>query len=274
MKAMMLGLLAETPLHPGAGQNAGVVDLPIAREAKTGYPVIYGSAMKGALRDWWREQEQEQEEYIFGNPNNVGGVTVTDARLLLLPLRCLNGHFKLVTCPYLLTRFKRDLKLAGLFQTDFDIPAPEKNNAIVTEQIEGMLYLEEFHFTPHLQEVEGLLTALSSLIYHDELIADLNSHLVILNNDDFSYFAAHGLPIVARNNLEQETKKSKNLWYEEHLPTDTLLYNMIAARKNREDALTLIEDSINERPYLQVGGNETVGQGWCIIKKMEPRGMD
>ena len=51
MKAAMLGLLAETPIHPGAGRGMGVVDLPVAREAATDYPVIVGSSLKGALRD-------------------------------------------------------------------------------------------------------------------------------------------------------------------------------------------------------------------------------
>ena len=44
MNAAMLGLLAETPIHPGAGRGMGVVDLPVAREAATDYPVLVGSS--------------------------------------------------------------------------------------------------------------------------------------------------------------------------------------------------------------------------------------
>ena len=36
MNTAMLGLLAETPVHPGAGSGMGVVDLPVAREAFDG----------------------------------------------------------------------------------------------------------------------------------------------------------------------------------------------------------------------------------------------
>jgi hypothetical protein len=25
-----------------------------------------------------------------------------------------------------------------------------------------------------------------------------------------------------------------------------------------------------EKPYLQLGGNETVGMGWCIVKILKP----
>jgi CRISPR/Cas system CMR subunit Cmr4 (Cas7 group RAMP superfamily) len=42
----MLGLLAETPVHPGAGRSLGVVDLPVAREEATSYPVIVGSSLR------------------------------------------------------------------------------------------------------------------------------------------------------------------------------------------------------------------------------------
>lgn len=42
MKGTILGLFSETSLHPGMGQIVGVVDLPVARERTTGYPVIVG----------------------------------------------------------------------------------------------------------------------------------------------------------------------------------------------------------------------------------------
>ena len=51
MKFILLGLLAETPIHPGSGRSAGFVDLPVAREAATDYPVVVGASVKGALLD-------------------------------------------------------------------------------------------------------------------------------------------------------------------------------------------------------------------------------
>ena len=47
---------------------------------------------------------------------------------------------------------------------------------------------------------------------------------MVLNDDDFTWFARFGLSIQARNVLEDGTKQSQNLWYEETLPPDTLLY--------------------------------------------------
>ena len=43
-------LVAETSIHAGASESEGAVDLPIQREKHTGWPCIYGSGMKGALR--------------------------------------------------------------------------------------------------------------------------------------------------------------------------------------------------------------------------------
>lgn len=47
----LLGLHAQTAMHPGAGTALGTVDLPIQRERHTGWPNIAGSALKGILRD-------------------------------------------------------------------------------------------------------------------------------------------------------------------------------------------------------------------------------
>lgn len=51
MTSVIMGMLAETSLHPGTGQVSGTVDLPVAREKTTNYPVIVGSSLKGALKD-------------------------------------------------------------------------------------------------------------------------------------------------------------------------------------------------------------------------------
>ena len=114
MKGALIGLLAETSLHPGSEATGGVIDLPVAREGPTGFPVINGSSLKGALRDkaelLW---DVSQVEAVFGKPDGAGGVAGTDARLLLLPVRSLTSHYRWVTSPFLLERFQRDCALVG-----------------------------------------------------------------------------------------------------------------------------------------------------------------
>src|SRR5437867_2434986 len=52
----LLGLHAQTALHPGAGTALGTVDLPVQRERHTHWPTIAGSALKGILRDCCRNR--------------------------------------------------------------------------------------------------------------------------------------------------------------------------------------------------------------------------
>lgn len=272
MKNMILGLLAETSLHPGTEQSTGAIDLPVAREVSTGYPVISGSGLKGALRDAARQRgmKKESTDEVFGNPNGAGGISVTDARLLLLPIRSLTGHFKLVTCPYILERFKRDMALAGQ-NVSFEMPKPKKEYAVVADDADN-LFLEEISFQVQKEDLTNVAKAIGSLIRYPETQKRLAGQLTVLTDDEFSYFANFGLQVNARNNLDENTKTSKNLWYEETLPPDSLLYSLLLPRTGKEDVLDSIKNLFAERPYLQVGGNETVGQGWCVVNCVEEVG--
>jgi CRISPR-associated protein Cmr4 len=266
MRSIILGLLAETSLHPGSGQTADVIDLPVTREAATGYPVITGSSMKGALRDraeqmWGREDSKVYE--IFGRQEAAGAVGITDARLLLLPVRSLNGHYKWVTCPYLLERYKRDMYLAG---SPANMPElPHISPASAAAEGTGSLFLEELSFGIVSTDTGDLARTIFPLVRHQAVRERLAGSLVVVNDDEFAYFARYCLQINARNVLNDETKTSENLWYEETLPPDSLFYALIIARPGREQALEDLPLLFKERPYLQVGGNETVGQGWCAV---------
>ena len=66
-------------------------------------------------------------------------------------------------------------------------------------------------------------------------------------------------------NLLDENKISKNLWYEETIPPDTLFYALLMARPGEKDSLVSTVELFSQHPYLQIGGNETIGQGWSTI---------
>lgn len=270
MKSAIIGLLAETSLHPGTEQSTGVVDLPVARESFSGYPVIVGSSLKGALRDMAHQRKAEAENEIFGKPDEAGAVAVTDARLLLLPVRSLTGHYKWVTCPYILERLQRDRKLAGI-SGSFEIPRPDKEQAFLAGE-ENSLFLEELSFKAVNRDLTPIVNAIKPLILHKSVQERLTEQLVIINNDNFAYFATYGLQVNARNQLDESTKTSKNLWYEETLPPDSLFYTLLIPRSGKEDALKKVQEMFKEHPYLQVGGNETVGQGWCAVAWPEKQG--
>jgi len=276
MGSIVLSLLAETSLHPGAGQVGGAIDLPVTREQTTGYPVIYGSSLKGALRDWLEHNysgendcNQQMAKEVFGTQDSAGAIMVTDARLLLLPVRSLNGHFKWVTCPYLLERYRRDCKLVGKELT-LELPHTLSNEEAWAQE-EETLHLEELCFKAVASNYINKLTEeLSSLITHSYLKQNLAGMLVIVSDDEFAYFAQYGLSVNARNKLNEDTKTSENLWYEETVPPETLFYSILMCRTKEKEKLKQIKDLFLNRPFLQVGGNETVGQGWCSVNSLEP----
>ena len=280
MNSTILGLLAETSIHPGAGQDTGFVDLPVAREAATDYPVIVGSSLKGALRDLKYQAEfsaaKQQDsddseakkiattktEAVFGRQENAGTILVSDARLVLLPVRSLTSHYKWVTCPHLLERLHRDLKRANCNGQPVDVPAPEKGQYLGAGP--EALYLEEREFKQGGDLSNAIIDLLSSLIAHPETRTRLKEQLVILHNDDLAWFARYGLAVNARNVLDDVKKTSRNLWYEETIPPDSLFYCLLAERG--DGALDSVRELFDNRPYLQVGGNETVGQGWLAVR--------
>ena len=257
MKTAMLGFLAETPIHPGSGRGLGVVDLPVAREAATDYPVIVGSSLKGALRDKAGIAEVDVEDR-FGKPDSAGDLMVSDGRLLLLPVRSLTTSFRWATCPHLIERYRRDLRRAGLKPLP---EAPEVERGSATAAGDGKLFLEERQFELVDEPGEGMVKAIKPLLLHEETRKRLGDQIAVLHDDDFAWFARYGLAIQARNKLEDVSKKSENLWYEETLPPETVMYALIVARQ--DNAIGSLDSLFPKTdPYLQVGGNETVGHGW------------
>jgi CRISPR-associated protein Cmr4 len=263
MKTILLGMLAETAIHPGTGRSGGVIDLPVAREAATDYPFIAGSSLKGALRDKTETALQKGKELAdrwFGKADNAGELLVSDARLLLLPVRSLTGSYRWLTCPHIVERLCRDMRRAGL---PFDASVPEVSKATVHTSGTGKIYLEEREFNIGAEPDGKLIALLGSMTAHKATRGRIDTTLAIVSDDDFAWFARYALPVQARNVLDDDTKQSKNLWYEESLPADTLMYAVVAARNNAaEETLKLL---FEDDPYIQVGGNETVGAGWFAV---------
>jgi len=259
MRSMILGMLAETPVHSGAGRSEGFIDLPVAREAITNYPVIAGSSLKGSLRDLAKGKDIDE---IFGKEDKAGDFLISDARLLLLPVRSLTTQYKWVTCPHIIERLGRDLKLCR-FNSAFNDSVLSIKKGEVLGTGKGKLFLEEREFDEKGEVPRDIIEMVSNLIIHERTRSRLKDQLIVMHNDDFQWFASYGLPVNARNKLDKK-KKSKNLWYEESLAPDTLLYAMLFERK--EKTLSRIKSLFDSRPYLQLGGNETVGMGWFAVK--------
>ena len=293
MSALLLGLLAETSIHVGVGQGDGAIDLPVAREGGTKHPHAPGSGVKGALReeadarasdadargtaseaDQWRKWG----DTWFGKPTvgegdgAAGEILVGDMRLLLLPVRTLTGFYRWLTCPYLVERYRRDRVRVGLGAgptfawNELKRPQTGETQEPPKAMCNGreQLYLEERLFQPSTLPA-GLVDFLGEAIAWDEARGRLSDQIAVVSNDDFAWFAEYALPVTAHNKLSKE-KISQNLWYEETLPPDTVMTLALVDRNNGRAAEQAATAMFAEpRPYLRIGGNETVGQGWFRV---------
>ncbi|MEZ5847264.1 MAG: type III-B CRISPR module RAMP protein Cmr4 [Geminicoccaceae bacterium] len=279
----LLGLHALTFIHPGVGQVMGAIDLPVSSETTTCSPYIAGSSLKGALRDvahrQWGEPDkdpQKRENTTFGNTNEAAGsLILSDARLLLLPVRCIDSGFRYLTCPQILTRFKLDLGLAGetldLSPNAF-LNLASGSAAVCTEHPDKLI-LEELVFDADASTAEQIgkvICAITKLAPASALTEeDLKKRIAIVTNDEFGWFARNGLPVRMRNSLYDDSKTVKpgHLWSEEYLAPESLLYMLAGSRSAASEPLTRLQELLEgDGYYLQVGGNETLGQGWFLTR--------
>ena len=294
-------------LHAGTGQGSGIIDLPIAREKATGLPYVPGSSLKGALRTSCPETispepgKTVKRIQLFGNEEIIDGsaaagtIQISDQRLLLLPVRSLAGTFAWVTSPYVLRRLVRDMGEMG--HAKLEVPSiqdmhqalvindPSDANAkedvcqlLVTD--EGAIYLEDLdlHAEKQGDAVRKWADWLGQQIFSDEKDwqLQLRQRLCVVHNDVFSFLLKTATEVIARIRLEEERKavKKGGLWYEEALPTETVLSGLAlvtprSKARNGQEELTAEDIRVAfkslTRKNLQLGGKATVGRGQCRI---------
>lgn len=282
MRKALLTLYATEYLHPGAGSTTGAIDLPVQREVHSDLPVIAASSLKGALRQKAGESEGwgAYIEPIFGPgtgnaDKHAGALVVGEAKLLAIPIRSLKNVFQWANSPLVLGRLRRDLARIGADLPE--VPVPQEGRAIVPAGSGGgRLILEELDFEAHESEEMGqVLREIKEKLLPpgagEYLLEKFTTDFALVGDDEFRHLCRVGTQVSARVQLD-ENKKSNNLWYEESLPPETIFYAAVLAQ-NARDGNGMDEDAVMQRfeagvvhadgGLLQVGGNETVGQGWC-----------
>ncbi|WP_299791637.1 type III-B CRISPR module RAMP protein Cmr4 [uncultured Shewanella sp.] len=285
---LVLGLNAHTWIHAGSGEKDGVVDLPIQREAHTGWPVVFGSSLKGAMRSAATRRQKDQSlitlfgpealgEGVGSEKHHAGALMISDARLIWLPVRSLTTHTRYVTCPAMMRRLLADMARAGQAQS-LEIPTVQNLDALVCHKESDRLYLEEYAFSQ--QESTVLRSWCDLLARFSELDAEeVAQQLVLISNDQFSHLSQAAIPLHPHIAIDYETKSVVDgaLWYEEALPPETLFYSLIMVNDARDKSGLKAETLRNQlkarmledHPYLQVGGNETTGMGWVKLTSLE-----
>ncbi len=288
MISTALFIYTETSLHAGVGSTVSIVDLPIQRERTTLFPIVQGSGIKGALRSQVANIEGKKEDIasVFGadtvaDDKFAGAVSVGDARIVLFPVRSLTGVFAYVTCPAVLARIGRDIAAFPKWSATIDEDKAKVNNdSKVTAS--SKVVLEEFSFASEkdktVDEISKWLAthALPQGEEYSYWRQKLQDSLVILHDDAFRDFVQNSTEIVTRVRLDSATKTVAEgaLWTQEMLPSDTLLMSNVIVRSSRneksqrsaEDLIKWLHNSANIPSRIQIGGDETTGQGFVALR--------
>jgi len=312
-KAHPLFIVCNTPTHVGSGSELGVVDLPIQRERHTGFPKFEASSLKGSLREAFERSKADQLTIhkVFGFDANsaspdviksipekerqfAGAIGVTDARLLLFPVKSMKGVFAWITCLRALKQFQSDMQLCNsefsinnldgnhlkdsetyLFATDSNVR--EGNNILLEEytfdvsnELNGVVQIGKTNFpdwlAQHLFGDDGS--------YWSEKI---KKDIVVLPDNDFKDFVNLSTEVITRIKIDNNTGTAAQgaLFNEEYLPTESVLYSLaLIAPEFKEKGGLKLEEVFdffkgNLPSPIQIGANATLGKGIVTTKLLQ-----
>jgi CRISPR-associated protein Cmr4 len=279
-----------TPLHVGSGKGIGFIDMPIMREKVTKWPLIPGSAVKGVIRDCFREKGTAEQKQLLDKAFGVGGddtgsagsLVLTDARIVCMPVRSLYGTFAYVTSRLVLERLKRDMIAAGYKEIP-EAPEQGENDVLHTQEsklfMNNTVYFEDLDFIARLDinSTQKWAEMLAKAIFSTEpkWQSIFKERFAIVSDNSFNFLSETGTEVTAHVRIEDDRKIAAKgaLWYEEALPIETILAGIAWCDRvwggngiNQEKILDTFCRSALE---LQIGGKATVGKGRvrCIFTK-------
>ena len=226
-------IIPQTNLHVGSEStvNFSVIDKAIQRDVTTNLPCINSSSLKGAIKEYMSEcanMDVSNLKDIFGSVKSdsadikKGSVLFFDASLLFIPKQCGEGKtYELVYSDKVLEDFSKKV-----------------NNLVEGNSISK----------------ETLLSQVRSIMGQDNVAknsVDRETFTTYCNDD--------ALPIISRNCLENG--ESVNLWYEQVLPSLSVLATIIVTKEKEQ------MDALNGK-IVQIGANATIGYGYCKFVKI------
>jgi len=241
MSAIMLKLKCITNLHVGNGEvNYTIIDNEVEKDPITGYPIINASGVKGALREYFKSNNELSVlvNDIFGSDeqgnNTPGKLKFFEADMLTIPVRASSGNsaYYMVSTKEALDKYIECCKI--FFNKNIKYYEEPAENGITVEGID----------------------------LHKKTII-LNENIYLLDDEKFREIS---LPVVARNKLDNGI--SKNLWYEEIVPHKTVLYFPVLANNGDNNLLEKFKTAVNKQA-IQFGANASIGYGLCMVTVVE-----
>lgn len=307
MTEFVVFLCAESPLHAGASDSEGVIDLPIQREVHSRYPTVYGQSLKGA----WRQSAEERASHgvsaggvrwrpedvhaLFGSPvsqrraTTPGLVSVGDAQLVALPVPTLQRTFAWATSSLALSRLARKYKTLGSVAPAAVPTDPAEAVAADTgwsgQQALGPLVLD-VHATAG--EQTRLLAAwaqrISSQAFPDDeaftwFSTKFAQDLVLVGSEAMTTLVQECTEVSVRVQLDENKTVANGPFHSEYLPAETVLACSLHLRPAPGSAevdsrhVDLLRDLLHGSGCVlhRVGGDETLGKGlvWTRLASEE-----
>jgi len=282
----MILVYSITPIHVGAGRAVGIVDLPIQRDA-LGYPVIFSSSFKGALKSYCAKNNILENggridcskvplcccafgSEPIGSETETGILTLTDLIPFAVPVPAISDVYLYLTSPYLLRKIK-DILEAETKSEDIKAFYEMVSSILALKEQGGE---KEIFISDKVREVKvNNEKALQMLEGLGSLASDIRKRLVIKIEGDDRYLFDKATIKVTRNRISLNTKTVEEgaLWTEEYLPEGTIFVGgyLITDRKN-SFCNSSPKEVVNELKqkrfsngtfYLSLGGKETIGKG-------------
>lgn len=286
---LLLYLYAESPVHAGASDALDVVDLPIQREATTGYPVIWGQSLKGALRQAATEAWPENDGMvakIFGravdgqrtDATEAGLLAVGDAQLVAMPVPTLRRTFAWATSQIALARLARKYTALGLAEIP-SVPKVADDRAIAA----GEEWLDHSHqvFGPCVLTMERPASR-DLRVWAERLAGDaigkgsglaefgtkLRDDLILVGADAMPLLLRECTELTARVQLNAGKTVSNGPFYSEYLPAESILAAPLTLRGGRKEHLNALLSLLHGALH-QIGGDETLGKGLVWTRLLE-----
>ncbi len=302
--ANLLLMYALTPVHMGSGQSLSYVDLPVQREKVTSFPVLWSSGIKGVFRtnfsrylDIFNSDNKNLVDIIFGPEDSddsfASCISITDAKILLYPVRSLKGVFAYVTCPFVIKRFINELysfynesnnNLNEIIKEIKDLTLDDNKVIIKDDSIlkinESQVALEEFVF--EIEKKDNLINNLLGINFLNELIKednDIEKRVAIVSDNVFKDFVNYSVEIRTRIRIDQISGVTKEgaLFTQEFVPSNSIFYSFVFIKNpfnkknglSKDDVNQKINDFLSEFNILQFGSDETLGKGLFKLKKID-----
>lgn len=249
-----------TNMHVGVGgANYEVIDNMVQRDAITGMPTVFSSSLKGALREFFKNQLGEENNdfiYIFGTDGtrneslkgkeNIGHFSFFGADLLSMPVRSKEIAYYNATSPFLIKQINEMANSLNTPTPPITFSKVEIETGKPITKIAGQT-LEDW------KSVGGLTLDCKHI----------GENIALFNEKDFIRLAKR-LPVIARNKLDNG--QSKNLWYEEVVPRQSRFVFFVS--KPKDSNLKIDFDKILTEQPVQIGANGSIGYGFCTIEKI------